>query len=126
MQSVSRYRLLPSLCALSVFGAMTLLYLFGPRQLYMTILQYAGLEPYRFPFLDIHNSLAAWQCTRQGIDVIASNPCDDLNRGYTYGPWWMALSFIPLGVADTGWVGWIVGFCFLASLSFLPPVKGRW
>src|SRR6185436_16646936 len=90
-------RFLPSLCAMTVFIAMTLLYLFGPHELYISILQYYGLfEPGQVPFLDFQNSLAAWECTRQGFDVIQSNPCDILNRPYNYGPWWMAFSFIPL------------------------------
>src|SRR5712664_2592419 len=121
------YRLLPASCALTVFAAMTLLYLFGPRQLYITILEYYGLfQPGQIPFLDFQNSLAAWECTRQGFDVIQANPCDVLNRPYNYGPWWMAFSFIPLGGDDNGWVSWILVFCFLGSLSFLPPAKGRW
>src|SRR5262249_41193046 len=53
-------------------------------------------------------------------------PCDPLNRGYTYGPIWLAFSFIPLDIADTGWLGWLLGFCFLSSFVFLPATKRPW
>jgi hypothetical protein len=79
--------------------------------------------PFRFPFVDVSGSLAAWECARQGIDVILSDPCDVLNRGYTYSPLWMAAAAMPLGVADTTVVGWSLDLVFLLALSFLPPPR---
>jgi hypothetical protein len=120
------YRLLPALCVLSAFAGIALLYLFGPRELYIAILEHSGFNPYKFPFLDFHGGLAAWECARQGIDVVVTDPCDVLRRPYNYGPIWMAFSFIPLGTADTAWSGLILGLCFIASLTFVPAVKKPW
>ena len=57
------------------------------------------------------------------MDVILSDPCDVLHRGYNYSPAWMTLSVIPLGVEDTTWVGWGLDIIFLLSLSLLPPPR---
>ena len=109
--------------ALMLFLYMSYLYDHGDINLYKAILTLYGVSPFRFPFLDISGSLAAWECTRQGVDVILSDPCDVLQRGYTYSPLWMAASAVPLGVGDTTAVGWILALLFLASLSLLPPPR---
>jgi hypothetical protein len=114
------YRFAPTLAGLVVFFSMSCLYMFGDRNLYGQILTWYGIFPFRFPFVDISGSLAAWECGRQGVDVIVSNPCDVLQRGYNYSPLWMTISAIPLGVRDTGAVGWIVDLVFILSLSLLP------
>src|SRR5215472_1101611 len=117
------YRLAAPLATLLCFLSMSWLYGWGDRALYEDILQWCGIEPFRFPFLDISGSLAAWECTRQGIHVILSDPCDVLHRGYSYSPLWMAASPIPLGVADTTAVGWLLDLLFIGSLSLLPPPR---
>lgn len=120
-----RARTLPSLCALAVFAAMAALYLFGARDLYSAILWRWGFTVWSFPFLDFQNSLAAWECTRMGLDVTVSNPCDALGRVHNYGPIWMAFSFVPLGTGDLWWTGLLIGAAFLGSFAFLPAVN-RW
>jgi len=107
--------------ALAVFLGMSCLYGWGDRELYRQILSAHGIVPFSFPFVDASGSLAAWECARQGIDVILSDPCDVLKRGYTYSPLWMAAAATPLGVADTTAVGWSLDLVFLLSLSLLPP-----
>jgi hypothetical protein len=102
---------------------MSYLYRYGDRDLYEHILRSDGVLPFRFPFVDISGALAAWECARQGVDVILSDPCDVLHRGYNYSPAWMTLSVIPLGVEDTTWVGWGLDIIFLLSLSLLPPPR---
>lgn len=114
------YRLAAPAAALVIFFAMSWLYAFGDKFFYYEVLRWWGIIPFRFPFVDISVSLAAWECTRHGIDVILSDPCDVLGRGYIYSPLWMAFSAIPLGVKDTPIVGWIADFLFLSSLSALP------
>jgi hypothetical protein len=109
--------------ALAVFLGMSCLYKYGDRDLYDQILRLYGVVPFRFPFVDISGALAAWECARQGMDVIVSDPCDVLQRGYTYSPLWMAAAEIPLGVTDTMAVGWSLGLVFLLSLSLLPPPR---
>lgn len=114
------YKFAAPVSALLVFFALSLLYLYGDRGSYFALLEYWGIEPFRFPFLDISGSLAAWECARQGIDVIVADPCDVLQRSYSYSPIWMSWSGIPLGVSDTAAVGWFSGLLFLLSLGILP------
>jgi hypothetical protein len=117
------YRLAAPLAAFACFLCMSWLYGRGNRGLYEDILRWYGVVPFRFPFVDISGSLAAWECTRQGIDVILSNPCDVLQRGYNYSPLWMAAAPIPLGVDDTPAVGWGLDLLFIGSLALLPPPR---
>ena len=117
----SVYRFSAAGLPLAVFFGMSWLYEYGNRDLYVAILQSLGVVPYRFPFVDTSGSLAAWECARQGVDVILTDPCDVLHRGYNYSPLWMTASAIPLGVRDTMAVGWSLDLVFLLSLSLLPP-----
>jgi hypothetical protein len=109
--------------ALAVFLFMSWLYVSGDNGLYETILNSYGIIPFRFPFVDTSGGLAAWECAWQGIDVIVSDPCDVLQRGYTYSPLWMSASGIPLGVGDTNIVGCILDLVFIMSLWLLPPPR---
>jgi hypothetical protein len=117
------YRFAVAGAALSVFLGMSYVYEYVDRHLYEHILTSYGVLPFRFPFVDISGALAAWECARQGVDVILSNPCDVLQRGYTYSPLWMTAASMPLGVADTMAVGWGLDLVFLMSLSLLPPPR---
>ncbi len=117
------YRIIPALVALCAFLAVSAIYLLGHNDAYIAILSLWGIFPFRFPFVDISGSLAAWDCTRLGIDVVERDPCDVLGRGYTYSPLWMAGSFIPLGASATGAVGWVLGLLFILSLALLPPAR---
>jgi hypothetical protein len=117
------YRLTATLAALAFFLSFSWLYGWREPALYEGILRWYGVVPFRFPFVDISGSLAAWECARQGVDVIFSDPCDVLHRGYSYSPLWMAASPIPLGVGDTMAVGWCLDLLFIASLSLLPPPR---
>ncbi len=89
--------------------------------MYDDILRSWGIVPFQFPFLDISGWLAAWECARQGIDVISFDPCDLLYRGYGSSPLWLAAAGVPLGVGNTTAVGWSLDFVFIASLGLLPP-----
>ena len=117
------YRSAAPLAALLCFLSMSWLYGWGDHALYEDILRWYGVVPFRFPFVDISGSLAAWECARQGVDVILSDPCDVLQRGYNYSPLWMAASPIPLGVRDTMTVGWCLDLLFIGSLTLLPPPR---
>ncbi len=89
--------------------------------MYDGILQTWGIVPFQFPFLDISGWLAVWDCSRQGIDVVSFDPCDVLYRGYGSSPLLLAAAGVPLGVANTTAIGWVLDFVFIASLSLLPP-----
>jgi hypothetical protein len=100
---------------------MSWLYRQGHKEVYDYILQSWGIEPFQFPFLDISGWLAAWECARQGIDVVSFDPCDMLFRGYGSSPLWLAAAGVPLSVANTTAVGCALDLVFIASLSLLPP-----
>jgi hypothetical protein len=117
------YRFAATIAGVLIFFGMSWLYTFGDRGLYEQILTSDGIWPFRFPFVDISAWLAVWECARQGVDVIAANPCDVLQRTYSCSPLWIAASAIPLGVRDTAAVGWILDLVFLLSLSFLPSPR---
>jgi hypothetical protein len=108
---------------LLVFFGISYVYVYADRDIYEHILRAYGVLPFRFPFVDASGALAAWECARQGVDVIVSNPCDVLQRGYNYSPLWMAAARVPLGIGDTMVVGWDLDFIFLLSLSLLPPPR---
>jgi hypothetical protein len=114
-------RFVPAGSALAVFLAMSWLYWRGHKEVYDAVLQSWGIEPFQFPFLDISGWLAAWECARQGIDVVSFDPCDMLFRGYGSSPLWLAAAGVPLGVANTTAVGFALDLVFIASLSLLPP-----
>jgi hypothetical protein len=114
-------RFIPAGSALAVFLAMSWLFRQGHREVYDDILRSWGIVPFQFPFLDISGWLAAWECARQGIDVISFDPCDLLFRGYGSSPLWLAAAGVPLGVANTTAVGWALDLVFIMSLSLLPP-----
>jgi hypothetical protein len=120
------YRTIPTFVALCSFLALSAIYLLGHNDAYMAILRLYGIDPFKFPFVDISGSLAAWDCTRLGIDVVEHDPCDVLGRGYTYSPLWMAGSFIPLGISATSAVGWMLGLLFILCLTLLPPARRPW
>lgn len=105
--------------ALGAFGTIAVLWVFGFHGAYFGLLQFLGVQPFRFPFLDIHAVLSAAQCNRYGLDVHVSNPCDALGRIYIYSPLWLTLTPHWLGTADTGRIGILLDLAFLASLAFV-------
>ncbi len=76
----------PAGSALAAFLAMSWLYRGGDRAVYADILRLWGIAPFQTPFLDISFVLAAWDCTRQGLDVMLVNPCDVLKLPFNYSP----------------------------------------
>jgi len=118
-------RFAPAAVALAILLAMSLLYRHNHSEVYYSILRNWGIEPFRFPFVDIGGALAGWECARQGIDIVLYNPCDVLGRGYNYSPIWFAAADIPLNVRDRPVVGWVLDLLFITSLTLLPPAE-KW
>jgi hypothetical protein len=119
-------RIAPSLAGLIVLAVFAGLWFGGALPTYNQLLFAWGIYPFRFPFLDIDGSLAAWDCSRAGVDVILGDPCDVLGRQYSYSPFWMTIDWIPLGRADRVWVGLALNVAFLASFTALPrPLSGH-
>jgi hypothetical protein len=109
--------------ALSLFGVYALLYVID-QPLYYSILKYAGIEPFRYPFLDGQYILAGADCWRQGVDVYVANPCDILNRPHGYSPLWLRLPVTGL-LPATNLIGTCLVVGFLLSLGNLPRPAGR-
>jgi hypothetical protein len=114
-----------SFVGIMVLAGFSGLWLAGEHSIYDRLLTLWGVLPFRLPFLDVAGSLAAWDCARQGVDVIVADPCDILQRGYNYSPFWMTIDWIPLGLADRVWVGLVLNLVFLMSLAALPPPLSR-
>ena len=113
----------PAGLALATFLTMSWLYCYGPREIYEEVLRSWGIVPFRAPFLDIGFVLAAWDCTRQGWDVMWHNPCDLLQLPFNYSPLWLVAAPIRLSVRDATAVGWTLDLLFIASLTLLPPPR---
>ena len=111
------YRLAIPIGALCLYATMAGLWRSGAHYIYFGALHLLGVEPFRFPFLDIHAVLAAAECGRQGIEVYLSNPCDVLGRPHSYSPLWLAITPGALGGRATGWVGLSLDLLFLLSLA---------
>ena len=127
MSARSRFlaRIAPSLAGLLALAVFAGLWAGGAQAVYTHLLTLWGIIPYQYPFLDLDGALAAWDCSRKGIDVILADPCDVLQRGYNYPPFWMTIDWIPLGRPDRIGVGMALGATFLLSLSALPPPLSR-
>jgi hypothetical protein len=116
-------RWFPSCIGLVAFVFFAILWLTGRHDAYFSALDTWGIVAFRFPFLDIGGGLSAWDCARQGIDIMAANPCDPLARPYNLSPFWITIDWIPLGLKDRGWFGCCVGATFFLSLGALPAAK---
>ena len=114
---MTRLPLIP-LVALLVYGGLYGLWLTGHTPAYFTILKGWGIEPFRFPFLDLDAVLAARQCAARGVDVFVVNPCDILGRVHIYSPLWL------VGATGTepalSSVGITTDLAFLLALALLP------
>jgi hypothetical protein len=115
----SAYRLVIPAMAISVYGVLALLWHGELRWVYFDVLTVVGIEPFRFPFLDMHAVLAAAECQRQGVDVYLSNPCDAIGRPHVYSPLWLALTPAVIGTKATLWAGLSVDLLFILSLGIV-------
>jgi len=118
-------RIAPSLVGLVGLLLFTALWLLGLHTAYDKILTLWGFAPFRFPFVDLHSNLSAWDCTRLGVNVALDDPCDILRGGYNYSPFLLTIDWIPLGRSDLGWAGIALDVTFLCSLALLPPPASR-
>lgn len=106
--------------AILVYGGVYCLWLTGHTATYSAILTAWGIEPFRFPFLDIDAVRTARECAARGLDVFVTNPCDVLGRVHIYSPLWLAGASSPGPVIALKPVGIAVDLAFLLSLALLP------
>ena len=118
-------RLLPAGVAAAFFAFMTVLYLTGQRSFYEDVLRSWGVDPFRFPFVDVETVLSAVRCMHQGVDVLKANPCDPVRRAFDYSPLWLLLAKFPVTEAWTMPTGFIGVTSFIASLTLLPAGRTR-
>jgi hypothetical protein len=118
--------IIPAL-ALLVGGVLSALWHWGPQTLYFDILRFGGVDPFRFPFLDIHAVLAAAECHRQGVDVYLANPCDALGRVHVYSPFWLVVTPAFFDTRATAWVGSSLDLLVILSLAAVlrPATRGE-
>ena len=66
-------------------------------------------------FLDLRFFTSAWECVRDGVQVVPVNPCDPRGREFNYPRAWLAPA--PLGLAqdDTVRLGKLLVLAFFAS-----------
>jgi hypothetical protein len=121
------HRLIVPAAVLCVYGVLAALWHWGPSWLYFDALRFLGIEPFRFPFLDIHAILSAAECQRLGLDVYLSNPCDVLGRPHVYSPLWVVVTPGFLDTRATMGVGLALDLLFMLSLAFVirPTTPGE-
>ncbi|HLZ66972.1 MAG TPA: hypothetical protein VKQ29_12125 [Aliidongia sp.] len=118
------WRRLPPIAALALLGTFCGLYSLD-RAAYYEILEWVGIVPFRYPFLDSEYILAGVECWHRGIDVYANNPCDVLGRPHGYSPLWLRASFLPTSKAWTDAIGLPLAITFILSLFLLPEPRRR-
>ena len=114
-----------ALAAVGMFGLGIILYCLRPGSGYTEIGTLLGFEVWHFAFLDTHAVLSAVQCINMGVDAYLTNPCDHLQRAYTYSPLWMGLTVFSVTEAWLVPVGLAVDCAFLASLFLLPAPRSN-
>ncbi len=117
---MTRRRYIPALAAALVFLVFATFYLTGQRPLANEVLSNLGIDAWPFPFLDADGFVSAARCLREGVDVIADNPCDPLRRPFNYSPLWLVMAILPV---TPGWllpVGLVMAVACIAALVLLP------
>lgn len=93
----------------------------GNGELYMRVMRHLMAVPYWTPFIDLESVLTTTRCWQMGVDVYASNPCDQMNRPMNYSPLWLRFSVLAI---DRGWslpMGVVLSVLYAISLAWLPP-----
>ena len=80
--------------------ALALLYHVEP-QYYYHVLAFIGIEPLRYPFIDLQAVLSWADCWRRGFDVYVTNPCDRTLMDYP--PLWLRFTFLPGKESTSRW-----------------------
>lgn len=117
---MTRRRYIPALAAAAVFLFFATLYLTDRRAVATGIMNALGIDPWAFPFLDADGFVSAARCLREGVDVIADNPCDPLRRPFNYSPLWLTMAVLPVTPQWLLPVGLVMAVACIASFLLLP------
>jgi hypothetical protein len=84
-----------------------------------------GVAAGPFAFWDLRSITSGWECSRRGIDVLATdtNPCDPTGRSFDYPRIWMSLAFLGLGQGDTVKLGILLATVFLVTAVAVLPSR---
>ena len=74
-----------------------------------------GVPAAKYRFADLRNLTSSWECTRRGISVLPTNPCDLGHRPADFPQIWLLLSHLGLGPGDTFALGIAQGALFLIA-----------
>jgi hypothetical protein len=77
-------------------------------------------------FGDLQNVTSAWDCTRKGIAVLPTNPCDFDNRPANYPRLWLLPYHLGLGHGDTFPLGLALAGIFLVAAVVVLPGRSSW
>jgi hypothetical protein len=80
-----------------------------------------GVPAMRPEFFDLRSVTSAWDCTRRGIAVLPTNPCDPLQRPANYPRLWLLPSHLGLGQGDTFVIGLVLAALFLMAAVVVLP-----
>ena len=118
-------RYAPQWIAVAVYLVLAALYAFGDKAVFDRVLGIWGVNAYSFAFLDTDTILSAIRCFNMGVDAYTVNPCDDLERVYTYSPLWTVLTAFRVTEAWIPPVGLLFCALFIVSIFLLPPARDR-
>ncbi len=71
------------------------------------------------PFIDLRSVTTAWECDREGVEVLPVIPCDPQDRPANYPALWVWPSFLGLGESASVPLGIAIGLIFLTSFLVL-------
>jgi hypothetical protein len=107
---------------LTVLAIAALGYRYDPGA-YFHVLKAVMKDPYPSPFIDAQQIPAVVNCSKHGVDVYVSAPCDPLHRKFPYSPLWLWATFLPTDKAWTDWMGLALDVIFFVSLALLPQTR---
>jgi hypothetical protein len=109
---------------LLLIGTFASLWLWGASQTYWHLIGAFGFHMAPFPFLDTYTELTWLECSRRGVDIFRSNPCDNYTHfTMNYPPILILGAKTGLGIGATPWVGCIKCLAFLGGLAILPATR---
>ena len=104
---------------LCFYGGMYWLWAAGNQALYLGIMHKLGVDAFAWPFLDLDNMFASIECNALGFNTTRVNPCDALERPYTYPPTWLTLLPGSLTRGDTTFAGIVLSLSFLVTVPLV-------
>ncbi len=88
--------------------------------------RYVGAPPMEPLFADFYSTLSAADCAALGYNVYQENPCDAAKQPHQYGPGWLWLRFLGIGVEQRVMVGLALNLAMLGvALRFFAPRTAR-